>query len=85
MLATSALGVFGPIFLQKALPKKLHLIFTVLKQFGTGIIISTAFVHVSATVSYLSRASTLTWDIINLVVHSRLAHVWQQVPRRAQV
>ncbi|KAK3181143.1 high-affinity Zn(2+) transporter zrt1 [Lecanicillium sp. MT-2017a] len=45
VLATSALGVFGPIFLQKALPKNLNLIFIILKQFGTGIIISTAFVH----------------------------------------
>lgn len=47
ILATSALGVFGPIFIFKWLPSnsKLKLIFTVLKQFGTGIIISTAFVH----------------------------------------
>lgn len=47
ILATSALGVFGPIFVHKMLPRnsKLRLIFTVLKQFGTGIIISTAFVH----------------------------------------
>ncbi|QUC17155.1 uncharacterized protein UV8b_01396 [Ustilaginoidea virens] len=45
IMATSALGVFGPILLHKALPRKLSLIFTVLKQFGTGVIISTAFVH----------------------------------------
>ncbi|KAK2593735.1 high-affinity Zn(2+) transporter zrt1 [Conoideocrella luteorostrata] len=45
IMATSALGVFGPIFLQKVLPEKLSLIFIILKQFGTGIIISTAFVH----------------------------------------
>lgn len=32
--------------LQKILPNKLSLAFTILKQFGTGIIISTAFVHV---------------------------------------
>lgn len=29
------------------MPSKLNLIFVLLKQFGTGIIISTAFVHVS--------------------------------------
>lgn len=29
------------------MPAKLNLIFIILKQFGTGIIISTAFVHVS--------------------------------------
>lgn len=45
ILVTSAIGVFGPIFLQKALPKRLDGIFTILKQFGTGVIISTAFVH----------------------------------------
>ncbi|PHH74253.1 hypothetical protein CDD80_3204 [Ophiocordyceps camponoti-rufipedis] len=45
ILATSALGVFGPILLQRLLPRKLSLAFIVLKQFGTGIIISTAFVH----------------------------------------
>lgn len=47
ILATSAIGVFGPILLHKILPTKLNLLFIVLKQFGTGIIISTAFVHVS--------------------------------------
>ncbi|KND92961.1 Zinc-regulated transporter 1 [Tolypocladium ophioglossoides CBS 100239] len=45
ILATSSIGVFGPILLQKVMPTKLNLAFTVLKQFGTGIIISTAFVH----------------------------------------
>ncbi|KJZ76748.1 hypothetical protein HIM_03625 [Hirsutella minnesotensis 3608] len=45
ILATSALGVFGPILLQSLLPRKLNLAFLILKQFGTGIIISTAFVH----------------------------------------
>ncbi|OAA49597.1 Zinc/iron permease [Metarhizium rileyi] len=45
IMATSALGVFAPILLHKVLSNKLSLIFTLLKQFGTGIIISTAFVH----------------------------------------
>ncbi|KAF4981816.1 hypothetical protein FZEAL_2443 [Fusarium zealandicum] len=45
ILATSAIGVFGPILLHKLMPSKLNLVFIVLKQFGTGIIISTAFVH----------------------------------------
>lgn len=45
IMATSALGVFGPILLHQVLPRKLSLIFTLLKQFGTGVIISTAFVH----------------------------------------
>ncbi|KAG5928719.1 hypothetical protein E4U42_000083 [Claviceps africana] len=45
IMATSALGVFAPIFLHNIFPKKFPLLFTILKQFGTGIIISTAFVH----------------------------------------
>ncbi|KAH6982872.1 hypothetical protein BKA56DRAFT_484285 [Ilyonectria sp. MPI-CAGE-AT-0026] len=45
ILATSAIGVFGPILLHKLMPSKLNLVFIVLKQFGTGIIVSTAFIH----------------------------------------
>ncbi|KAK7431543.1 high-affinity Zn(2+) transporter zrt1 [Neonectria magnoliae] len=45
ILATSSIGVFGPILLFRMMPTKLNLIFIVLKQFGTGIIVSTAFVH----------------------------------------
>ena len=48
MLATSALGVFAPIFLTKYLPNKLNTLLITVKQFGTGIIISTAFVHARA-------------------------------------
>ncbi|PHH60354.1 hypothetical protein CDD81_1839 [Ophiocordyceps australis] len=45
IMASSALGVFGPIVLHRVLPQKLNLAFIILKQFGTGIILSTAFVH----------------------------------------
>ncbi|CAI4217539.1 unnamed protein product [Parascedosporium putredinis] len=45
ILATSSLGVFAPIFLVKYLPAKLNVVLITMKQFGTGIIISTAFVH----------------------------------------
>ncbi|KAI1495103.1 hypothetical protein F5X96DRAFT_202560 [Biscogniauxia mediterranea] len=45
MLVTSLIGVVGPILLKPVLPEKLHLVFIVLKQFGTGVIIATAFVH----------------------------------------
>lgn len=41
-----SVGVAVPIFLAPVLPSRLHVIFTVLKQFGTGVIISTAMVHV---------------------------------------
>ncbi|KAH8174813.1 ZIP zinc transporter domain-containing protein [Sarocladium implicatum] len=47
IFVTSAMGVFGPIFIYKFVPRSpvLDTVFTVIKQFGTGIIISTAFVH----------------------------------------
>lgn len=45
MLATSFIGVALPIFLKPLLPGKLHIIFTLLKQFGTGVIIATALIH----------------------------------------
>ena len=46
VLATSFLGAAVPIFLTPILPGRLGVIFVILKQFGTGVIISTAFVHV---------------------------------------
>ncbi|KAK8107612.1 uncharacterized protein PG998_009625 [Apiospora kogelbergensis] len=45
VLATSFLGAAVPIFLTPILPGRLGVIFVILKQFGTGVIISTAFVH----------------------------------------
>ncbi|WYZ33936.1 hypothetical protein EsH8_I_000212 [Colletotrichum jinshuiense] len=45
ILVTSAFGVYFPIVMIKWMPAKTHTIFLILKQFGTGIIISTAFVH----------------------------------------
>ncbi|KAG7293592.1 hypothetical protein NEMBOFW57_003645 [Staphylotrichum longicolle] len=44
MLATSAIGVFTPILIASYVSPK-HPVFTILRQFGTGVIISTAFVH----------------------------------------
>lgn len=48
ILVTSSIGVFTPIVLAK-LPFKAAtaVVSTVIKQFGTGIIIATAFIHVS--------------------------------------
>lgn len=45
IMATSAFGVFMPILLIRWRPAGMHKTFLVLKQFGTGVIISTAFVH----------------------------------------
>ncbi|KAK4151064.1 ZIP zinc transporter-domain-containing protein [Chaetomidium leptoderma] len=44
MLLTSAIGVFTPILVASYISPK-HAVFTILRQFGTGVIISTAFVH----------------------------------------
>lgn len=46
MLVTSSIGVFSPILLSAYVSPK-HVAFTILRQFGTGVIISTAFIHVS--------------------------------------
>ncbi|KAI1090077.1 Zip-domain-containing protein [Rostrohypoxylon terebratum] len=45
ILVTSFIGVSGPIFLKPVLPRKFQTVFIVLKQFGTGVVIATAFVH----------------------------------------
>ncbi|EHA55076.1 zinc/iron transporter [Pyricularia oryzae 70-15] len=45
IMATSAIGVFSPILLHKVWPSKTHTALLILKQFGTGVILSTAFVH----------------------------------------
>lgn len=46
ILVTSAIGSFGPLLFNRFFKFSLDgLIITILKQFGTGVIISTAFVH----------------------------------------
>ncbi|RPB23756.1 Zip-domain-containing protein [Terfezia boudieri ATCC MYA-4762] len=46
VLVTSAIAVFGPILLSKVKSLKYDgLVFTTIKQFGTGVIIATAFIH----------------------------------------
>lgn len=48
ILVTSGIGVFAPILLMKLPYAAINgVISTVIKQFGTGIIIATAFIHVS--------------------------------------
>ena len=49
VLVTSAIGVFAPMLLAKLPFKSLNaMISTGVKQFGTGVIMATAFVHVSS-------------------------------------
>ncbi|CAM1505868.1 Fc.00g115050.m01.CDS01 [Cosmosporella sp. VM-42] len=45
VLAASSIGVFGPILMSTFTRIKSNIFLTILKQFGTGVIISTAFVH----------------------------------------
>jgi solute carrier family 39 (zinc transporter), member 1/2/3 len=48
ILVTSCCGVFAPLLLVKLPFVQMNgIVFTIIKQFGTGVIISTAFVHVS--------------------------------------
>lgn len=66
ILVTSALGSFGPILVSKLFTFDTNgIIITILKQFGTGVIISTAFVH-------LMTHAGLMWgsDCINLSYES---------------
>lgn len=44
MLATSSIGVFGPILLSNFVSPN-NVFVTILRQFGTGVVISTAFIH----------------------------------------
>ncbi|CAL3972288.1 unnamed protein product [Diplocarpon coronariae] len=46
ILVTSGFAVFAPILLERFTRMKLNsIVFVILKQFGTGVIISTAFIH----------------------------------------
>lgn len=47
ILATASIGVFGPIFFSLGRFKGGSIVMSVVKQFGTGVIISTALVHLS--------------------------------------
>ena len=49
VLATSSIAVYAPILMTKVLKLNAEgIIFTIVKQFGTGIIVATALVHVSS-------------------------------------
>ncbi|KAI1293209.1 hypothetical protein F5Y03DRAFT_400068 [Xylaria venustula] len=51
MLATSFFGVALPIFLKPSLPARFQGCFTLLKQFGTGVVIATALIHLLSEAS----------------------------------
>lgn len=60
VMATSAIGVFAPIFLMKWLPARLHGVFIVVKQFGTGVVISTALIHLYTHAELMFKNPCLT-------------------------
>lgn len=61
ILATSGLAVLFPLFIHKLpLGRVNGTIFTIIKQFGTGIIISTAFVHLYTHASLMFTNPCLT-------------------------
>lgn len=63
VLVASSVGVYGPILLSRFTPVKSNLFLVVLKQFGTGVIISTAFVHVCTTIPDSIVLSLLPWEV----------------------
>ncbi|KAK2625473.1 hypothetical protein QTJ16_004785 [Diplocarpon rosae] len=55
ILVTSGFAVFAPLLLERFSSMKLNsVVFVFLKQFGTGVIISTAFIHVRVPLCLLS-------------------------------
>lgn len=69
MLATSAIGVFVPISISSASRSRSSgFILMTLKQFGTGVIIATALVHVSRIRWLVERFA----DITKLSIHAQL-------------
>ena len=69
VLVTSAFGVFLPIFIASmSRVKSSAFILMILKQFGTGVIISTSLVHVSNIPKTLQSIS----DVSKLFTHAEL-------------
>ncbi|OIW29309.1 hypothetical protein CONLIGDRAFT_662315 [Coniochaeta ligniaria NRRL 30616] len=58
MLATSSIGVFAPIFVASFVSPH-NVVFTILRQFGTGIVISTAFIHLYTHATLMFKSDCL--------------------------
>ncbi|KAF7916930.1 uncharacterized protein EAE98_010361 [Botrytis deweyae] len=60
ILFTSAIGVYAPIFMTRVLKTNgTGIVFTIVKQFGTGVIISTALIHLATHASLMFGNSCL--------------------------
>lgn len=62
--------------MHKFFQNKLNLLFVGLKQFGTGIILSTAFIHVSLYISIMCYTKIVT-DSLSIVIHACIDDVQQ--------
>ncbi|KAI0401875.1 hypothetical protein F4802DRAFT_393643 [Xylaria palmicola] len=92
MLATSFIGVALPIFLKPLLPGRFQIIFTVLKQFGTGVIVATALIHLftHATLMFANEclgglkyeAVTAAIVLAGLFIAFLVEHLSHRVARR---
>ncbi|KAK6455341.1 zinc-regulated transporter 2 [Scheffersomyces xylosifermentans] len=61
IFATSSIAAFGPILLKKFLSSSINgFVALIIKQFGTGVIISTAFVHLMTHAELMWRNSCIT-------------------------
>jgi zinc transporter 1/2/3 len=58
MLVTSSIGVFAPILIAKFVSPR-NILFTILRQFGTGVIISTAFIHLFTHANLMFQSECL--------------------------
>jgi hypothetical protein len=73
VLVTSSIAVFGPIVYAKVFAKSLHsYVFTTIKQFGAGIMMATAFIHVSFILLHLRGTILIQYTAL----HTCGAHVW---------
>ncbi|KAM5356831.1 hypothetical protein ACJ41O_003477 [Fusarium nematophilum] len=61
VLVASSIGVFGPILMSTFMPVRSNVFLTVLKQFGTGVIISTAFVHLYTHATMMLTNECIEW------------------------
>ncbi|CCD43593.1 hypothetical protein BofuT4_P064350.1 [Botrytis cinerea T4] len=60
ILFTSAIGVYAPIFMARVLKTNgTGIVFTIVKQFGTGVIIATALIHLATHASLMFGNSCL--------------------------
>ena len=94
LISFDGIGVYSPILLARAARHKIvHYAFLVAKQFGVGVIISTAFIHVSSFSShheltnyhlqYLYDSQILKG--VYLALHACQPHVPKRMPWRARV